>query len=89
MPSRVSAWLGSPSPAWSPATLPDDHLADRMTAIAVHGVPSAPRPKTSSTSTCGVHPLFLVEEDYRLALLDAEAAFVDDFVERITHPQTG
>lgn len=58
MPSRVSAWLGSPSPAWSPATLPDDHL-------------------------------FLLEEDYLLALLDAEGALVDDFVERITHPQTG
>ena len=37
----------------------------------------------------GVHPLFLVEEDYRLALLDAEAAFIDGFIERITHPQTG
>jgi hypothetical protein len=31
-----------------------------------------------------VHPLFLVEEDYRLALLDAEAAFIEGFIERIT-----
>lgn len=37
----------------------------------------------------GVHPLFLVEEDYRLALLDAEAAFIDDFIDRITRPETG
>lgn len=32
----------------------------------------------------GVHPLFLVEEDYRLTLLDAEAAFVEDLMDRIT-----
>jgi DNA-binding PadR family transcriptional regulator len=37
----------------------------------------------------GVHPLFLVEEDYRLALLDAEIAFIERFIERITHPETG
>jgi DNA-binding PadR family transcriptional regulator len=37
----------------------------------------------------GVHPLFLVEEDYRLALLDAEARFIEHFIERITDPQTG
>ena len=36
-----------------------------------------------------VHPLFLVEEDYRLALLDAEAAFIDRFIERITNRTTG
>jgi DNA-binding PadR family transcriptional regulator len=37
----------------------------------------------------GVHPLFLVEEEYRLALLDAEASFVEWFIGRITHPETG
>ncbi len=37
----------------------------------------------------GVHPLFLVEEDYRLALLDAEASFVERFIDQITDPQTG
>jgi hypothetical protein len=36
-----------------------------------------------------VHPLFLVEEEYRLALLEAESAFVQRFIEQITHPQTG
>ncbi|CCH33267.1 PadR family transcriptional regulator [Actinosynnema sp. NPDC047251] len=36
-----------------------------------------------------VHPLFLVEEEYRLALLDAEAAFVAGFIARIEHPDTG
>jgi DNA-binding PadR family transcriptional regulator len=37
----------------------------------------------------GLHPLFLVEEDYRLALLDAEAAFVERLIERITDPVAG
>ena len=37
----------------------------------------------------GVHPLFLVEEEYRLALLDAESSFVERFVAQITHPDTG
>jgi DNA-binding PadR family transcriptional regulator len=36
-----------------------------------------------------VHPLFLVEEEYRLALLEAESSFVEGFIERITHPKTG
>jgi DNA-binding PadR family transcriptional regulator len=37
----------------------------------------------------GVHPLFMVEEEYRLALLDAESVIVERFIERITHPETG
>jgi DNA-binding PadR family transcriptional regulator len=41
------------------------------------------------TLASGVHPLFLVEEEYRLALLDAEIAFVERFIEHITHPETG
>jgi DNA-binding PadR family transcriptional regulator len=42
-----------------------------------------------STLARGVHPLFLVEEDYRLALLNAEFSFVERFIERINHPETG
>lgn len=42
-----------------------------------------------STLAGGVHPLFLVEEEYRLALLDAESVFVERLVERITHPENG
>jgi DNA-binding PadR family transcriptional regulator len=37
----------------------------------------------------GLHPLFQVEEDYRLALLDAESAFVERFIDRITDPEAG
>lgn len=42
-----------------------------------------------STLAAGVHPLFLIEEEYRLALLDAESVFVEHFIEQITHPETG
>ncbi|WP_351237798.1 PadR family transcriptional regulator [Streptomyces sp. NPDC002133] len=35
------------------------------------------------TVAAGIHPLFLVEEEYRLALLDADQAFVARFIERI------
>jgi DNA-binding PadR family transcriptional regulator len=37
----------------------------------------------------GVPGLFLIEEDYRLALLDAETAFVTKFIGQITDPETG
>ena len=37
----------------------------------------------------GVHPLFLVEEEYRLALLEAECSFVESFVARITDTTAG
>ena len=37
----------------------------------------------------GVPELFLIEEQYRLALLDAETAFVAEFIGQITDPQTG
>ncbi|MEQ4303134.1 PadR family transcriptional regulator [Plantactinospora sp. B6F1] len=36
----------------------------------------------------GVPGLFLVEEDYRLALLEAESAFVERLLDRITDPET-
>jgi DNA-binding PadR family transcriptional regulator len=37
----------------------------------------------------GVPGLFLIEEEYRLALLEAESAFVERFIEQITDPETG
>ena len=37
----------------------------------------------------GVHPLFLVEEDYRLALVNADTSFTRQFIERIENPDTG
>jgi hypothetical protein len=37
----------------------------------------------------GVPELFLVEEEYRLALLDAESSFVERFIGRITEKPAG
>src|SRR5687767_12810555 len=37
----------------------------------------------------GVHPLFLMEEEYRIMLLDAERTIVEGFIARITDPETG
>ncbi len=47
------------------------------------------RDSIDSVLAGGVHPLFLVEEEYRLALLDAESSFVERFIARIIHPETG
>lgn len=73
------------------AALPPDDvvelLATRRQKLAEHRDEAARL--VENTVAAGVHPLFLVEEEYRLALLDAEAAFVDDFVARITDPETG
>ena len=42
-----------------------------------------------SSLSQGVPELFLVEEEYRLALLDAESSFVTKFIGQITDPETG
>ena len=42
-----------------------------------------------TTLANGVPELFLVEEQYRLALLVAETQFVEEFIGKITGPQTG
>jgi DNA-binding PadR family transcriptional regulator len=42
-----------------------------------------------ATLAGGLHPLFLVEEEYRLALLEAESTFVERFIENIVNPETG
>jgi DNA-binding PadR family transcriptional regulator len=47
------------------------------------------RDRINSALAGGMHPLFLVEEEYRLALLDAESSFVERFIERIDNPETG
>ena len=47
------------------------------------------RKLTDDALADGVHPLFLVEEDYRLALLDADSSFTEQFIDRIENPTTG
>lgn len=38
------------------------------------------------TTEGGVHPLFLIEEEYRIGQIDAEIAFVDGLLDRIRDP---
>jgi DNA-binding PadR family transcriptional regulator len=37
----------------------------------------------------GLPPLFLADEEYRLALMDAEGGFIDGLIRQITDPETG
>lgn len=73
------------------AALPPEEVVDllRERARRVDEQRDETRALVAETLAAAVHPLFLVEEDYRLALLDAEAAFIEDFIERITNPRTG
>lgn len=57
-----------------------DRLAEQRTEI---------RTLIEDSLIRGVPGLFLVEEQYRLALLEAEASFVEQFIAQITHPETG
>jgi DNA-binding PadR family transcriptional regulator len=42
-----------------------------------------------TTLAQGMLELFLVEEEYRLVLMAAETTFVEQFIDRITDPETG
>jgi DNA-binding PadR family transcriptional regulator len=73
------------------AALPPDDVVDllrrRLVRLADQRVEI--RRLIDDTLAAQVHPLFLVEEEYRLALLEAESSFVERLIERITHPDTG
>lgn len=56
-----------------------DRLAEQRTGI---------RTLVDDTLATGVPQLFLLEEEYRLALLDAESQFVEGLVAQITDPDT-
>jgi DNA-binding PadR family transcriptional regulator len=62
-------------------------LARRAEALA--GARDEIRARMDDALAGGLDPVFLVEEDYRLALLDAESAFVARFIEQINRPQAG
>lgn len=40
-------------------------------------------------ATSSVHPLFTIEEEYRLALLHTEVAFIESLIDRITDSERG
>jgi DNA-binding PadR family transcriptional regulator len=73
------------------AALPPDEAVEllRRRLQRLAGERANSRELVDRTVASGVHPLFLVEEDYRLALLDAESAFVERLIDRITDPDTG
>jgi DNA-binding PadR family transcriptional regulator len=62
-------------------------LASRLRRLA--GQRAEIRAGIDRALAAGLHPLFQVEEEYRLALLDAESSFVEQFIGRITDPGTG
>jgi DNA-binding PadR family transcriptional regulator len=69
---------------------PDEVVALLRTRLERLGATRAEiRTLIDDTVAGGVHPLFLVEEDYRLALLDADIAFVERFIARITDRGSG
>jgi DNA-binding PadR family transcriptional regulator len=67
------------------AALPPDEvtalLAERQRRLAAQRAEI--RKLIDDTVAAGTHPLFLVEEEYRLALLDADQEFAARFIERI------
>src|SRR3954452_2414331 len=73
------------------AALPPDEVVDllRRRLDRLDGRRREIRELIDDTVAAGVHPLFLVEEDYRLALMGAEVAFVERFIGRITDPDAG
>lgn len=64
-----------------------DLLRRRLDRLRV--VRSETSDMVEATLAAGLHPLFQIEEDYRIALLDAEIAFVERLIGRITDPDNG
>lgn len=64
-----------------------DLLGKRLARLAAARAET--RALVDKTLAEGVPALFLVEEEYRLALLDAEVAFVERFKSQITDPDNG
>jgi DNA-binding PadR family transcriptional regulator len=62
-------------------------LRERLTGLAKQRDEAAQMVEKSEAD--GVPPLFLVEELYRIRLLDAESAFVEEFLGLITDPSEG
>ena len=47
------------------------------------------RAQRDAAVASGVHPVFLIEDDYRIALLEAETAFITTFIGKIEDPWDG
>lgn len=62
-------------------------LARRVEALAVER--DDLRARIEGALAGGLDPVFLIEEEYRLALLEAESSFVARFIEQINQPESG
>jgi DNA-binding PadR family transcriptional regulator len=73
------------------AALPPGEVADllRERAHRVAQVRAETQAMINEAVAGGLAPLFLVDEEYRVALLDAETAFLERLIERITDPENG
>ena len=73
------------------AALPPDQVVPLLRARleALAGQRAEIQGMIDSSLGQGVPRLFLVEEEYRLALLDAESAFVERFIAEIGDPEAG
>ena len=68
--------------------LPPDEVADllRTRLERVVSATAAIRDQRDAAVAGGVHPVFLIEDDYRIALLEAEASFITAFTGKIEGP---
>ena len=73
------------------AALPPDEAVGllRTRAQRVARLRAETQAMVSQAVAGGLAPLFLVDEEYRVALLDAESAFLDRLIAAITDPDTG
>jgi DNA-binding PadR family transcriptional regulator len=73
------------------AVLPPDEVIGLLRTRLGHIMSTAAeiRDQRDAAVAAGVHPVFLVEDDYRIALLEAEAAFITTFTGKIEDPQNG
>src|SRR6516164_1207153 len=71
--------------------LPPGEVADLLRARLERVASAAAeiRGQRDATVATGVPPLFLIEDDYRIALLDAEASFITTFLAKIEDPENG
>jgi DNA-binding PadR family transcriptional regulator len=67
------------------AVLPPGEVADllRTRLARIVSATEEMRSQRDATVAGGVHPVFLVEDDYRIALLEAEAAFITSFLTKL------
>jgi DNA-binding PadR family transcriptional regulator len=73
------------------AVLPPDEVTGLLRTRLGHIMSATAeiRSQRDAAVATGVHPVFLIEDDYRIALLEAEAAFITTFTSKIEDPGSG